>query len=129
MALRIALDTNRYVDFCIGDAGTISYIRRAREIFLPFIVVAELRAGFAVGIKQEKNAQTLSRFLHSPRVNILFADEQTTHHYASIYSKLRELGKPVPTNDLWIASLVVQHDLVLLSRDKHFKLIPQIPII
>jgi tRNA(fMet)-specific endonuclease VapC len=33
---------------------------------------------------------------------------------------------PIPTNDLWIAALVIQRDLVLLTRDAHFKHLPQL---
>ena len=30
------------------------------------------------------------------------------------------------SNDLWIAALVIQHDLILLTRDAHFKSVPQL---
>jgi predicted nucleic acid-binding protein len=40
--------------------------------------------------------------------------------------QLRRQGTPIPTNDLWIASLVLQHDLVLCARDRHFDHLPQI---
>jgi predicted nucleic acid-binding protein len=35
-------------------------------------------------------------------------------------------GTPIPTHDIWIAALVVEHGLTLLSRDKHFDRLPQI---
>jgi len=38
----------------------------------------------------------------------------------------REQGTPIPTNDLWIASLVAQYNLMLFSRDRHFDVIPQL---
>jgi hypothetical protein len=31
-----------------------------------------------------------------------------------------------PDNDLWIAPLVLEHDLVLITRDRHFERIPQV---
>jgi predicted nucleic acid-binding protein len=68
----------------------------------------------------------LTRFLNSPRVRVLYTDEQTTHHYASLFRQLRDQGTPIPTNDLWIAALVIQHDLILCSRDRHFDALPQI---
>jgi predicted nucleic acid-binding protein len=40
--------------------------------------------------------------------------------------QLRRQGTPIPTNDLWIAALVLQHDLVLCARDRHFDHLPQI---
>ena len=57
---------------------------------------------------------------------MLFADEQTTFHYARIFRQLREQGTPIPTNDIWIAALVQQHDLLLCSRDAHFDVLPQL---
>ena len=94
---------------------------------MPFVVLAELRAGFAAGTRGAKNEAGLTRFLQSPRVRLVFADEQTTNHYARLFAFLRKRGSPVPTNDLWIAALVMQHDLVLLTSDAHFERIPQVP--
>ena len=127
MALRLALDANRYVDFCKGQTAAVEPLRKAQEIVLPFIVLAELRAGFRLGNRRDKNEAILARFLQSPRVAVLFADEGTTHFYAELFAELRQAGTPIPTNDLWIAALVVQHDLTLLTRDKHFDRLPRIP--
>ncbi|MEK6543655.1 MAG: ATP-dependent Clp protease proteolytic subunit, partial [Elusimicrobiota bacterium] len=80
----------------------------------------------AAGTKGKKNEAKLTEFLNSPRVRVLYADEQTTHHYARIFAQLRSQATPIPTNDLWIAALTIQHDLLLLSRDAHFNRIPQI---
>jgi len=56
----------------------------------------------------------------------LYADEQTTHHYASVFAQLRRQGTPIPTNDIWIAAIVLQHDLALLTSDAHFSSLPQL---
>lgn len=101
-------------------------LRRADEVYLPFVVLAELRAGFRAGRLSGQNEAVLSRFLNSPRVKVLFADDQTTHHYARLFVQLRAAGAPVPTNDLWIAALALQHDLVLVTRDERLLRIPQI---
>ena len=127
--MRLALDTNAYADSAAGRPRIAEVLRRCEEIHLPFIVLAELRAGFAAGTLGRKNEAKLSEFLGSPRVRILLADEQTTHHYGAIYAQLRKAGTPVPTNDLWIAALVVQHDLPLLSSDRHFAAIPQVLLV
>ncbi len=126
MALRLALDTNRYTDLCRGDSDVVTLIEHAEAVFLPFVVVAELRAGFAVGRRGAENERVLRRFLAKPATAILLADEQTTHHYATLFRQLREQGTPIPTNDLWIAALVAQHGLSLCARDRHFDHLPQI---
>ncbi len=125
--MRFAIDTNRYVDFCRGEESIVRAVRLAREILVPFVALAELRAGFACGTKAQQNASVLTRFLAKPRVSVLFADEGTTHQYANLFRQLRVQGTPIPTNDLWIAALSVQHNLLLASKDAHFDQLPQIP--
>ena len=124
--MRIALDTNAYVAYFRNDPEMLERIRQADVISVPFVVLGELRGGFLGGRHSEQNERRLAEFLNSPRVQPLFPDEQTTHHYARLYLQLRKQGTPIPTNDLWIAALVVQHDLMLCSRDTHFDHLPQL---
>ncbi len=126
MAVRLALDTNRYTDLCRGDRSVVQAVETAPEIWLPFVVLGELRAGFAVGSQGPRNEAVLRRFLLKPGVGVLYADDQTTHHYAALYRQLRKQGTPIPTNDMWIAALVLQHSLILLARDVHFDALPQL---
>lgn len=124
--MKVALDTNRYVDLCKGASPTLELLATAERVFLPFVVLAELRAGFAVGRHGTENETVLRRFLSKEGVRVLYADDRTTQHYAAVYRQLRRQGTPIPTHDLWIAALVLQHDLVLHSRDRHFDRLPQI---
>ena len=126
--MNVALDTNAYSDFMRGAAERVELVRTVRAIVLPLIVLGELRAGFAAGNRESTNAANLQRFLASPRVSVLAPDEQTTHYYAQLHRQLRDNGRPIPTNDLWIAALAVQHDLVLCTSDRHFRQIPQLVI-
>jgi tRNA(fMet)-specific endonuclease VapC len=127
--VRVALDTNRYVDLCKGVDETIEILEQADEILMPFAVLGELRAGFVHGRREAENERVLRRFLLKDGVRVLFADDQTTHHYASVFRQLRKQGTPIPTNDMWIAALVLQHNLVLHARDKHFDHLPQIILV
>jgi tRNA(fMet)-specific endonuclease VapC len=124
--VRVALDTNRYVDLCKGLAETMTVLEEAEAVVVPFIVLGELRAGFAHGRRQAENERTLRRFLLKDGVQVLYADDQTTHHYAALFLQLRKQGTPIPTNDMWLAALVLQHNLVLHARDKHFDHLPQV---
>lgn len=124
--MRVALDTNRYIDLCRGDVLVSELVARAEAVFLPFVVVGELRAGFAAGARARANERTLQRFLAKPRVDVLFATEATTHQYATLFSQLRAQGTPIPTNDLWIAALTLENSLALLTRDRHFEHLPQL---
>ena len=124
--MRVALDTNRYVDLCKGVGETVALLEEADAILLPFVVLGELLAGFVLGRHQAENERILRRFLSKAGVAVLFADEQTTHHYASVFRQLRKQGTPIPTKDMWLAALVLQHNLALHARDKHFDHLPQL---
>jgi tRNA(fMet)-specific endonuclease VapC len=124
--MKIALDTNAYSDLMRGDAARAQIVRSATHLYMPLIVLAELRAGFIAGNQESANAANLQRFLGRSRVSILLPDEQTTHHYAQLNFQLRGRGIMIPTNDLWIAALALQHNLVLCTSDKHFTHLPQL---
>ncbi|MGA2021169.1 MAG: hypothetical protein ABSH02_11315 [Candidatus Sulfotelmatobacter sp.] len=99
--MRLALDTRRYTDLCRGNASVVETVELADEVWLPFIVLGELRAGFAVGSLRlggqgPRNEAVLRRFLLKSGVGVLYADEQT-------------------------------HSLVLCARDVHFDVLPQLP--
>lgn len=124
--MKILIDTNRYSDFAKGEKTAVETFTTADRIFVPFVVVAELRAGFRSGTISQRNEAVLVRFLANERVEVLYADAQTTHIYAETFARLRRNGTPIPTNDLWIAALAIQHSLPLCSRDAHFEKVPQI---
>jgi tRNA(fMet)-specific endonuclease VapC len=91
--------------------------------FMPGFAVGRL----VLGSPGPRNEAVLRRFLMKSGVGVLYADEQTTHHYGAVYRQLRKQGTPIPTNDMWIAALVLQHSLVLCARDTHFDALPQLP--
>jgi tRNA(fMet)-specific endonuclease VapC len=124
--VKLAVDTNAYGAAARSEPKVSALLRAADRVILPFVALAELRAGFAAGTIGRRNEAALTRFLAAPRVEVQYADEQTTHHYAALFAQLRRQGTPIPTNDLWIAALVLQHDLVLCTSDSHFDKLPQI---
>ncbi len=127
--MKLAIDANRYTDFCRGVPEAVRPIQLADQLFMPFVVLAELRAGFLMGSASRANEKLLREFLRSARVSILLPDETTTRVYAALFLQLRTAGTPIPTNDLWIASIVIQHDLCLLTRDRHFEQVKQLSIV
>ena len=124
--MRVALDTNRYVDLCRGSAETAALLATAEARYLPFAVLAELRAGFALGRRAAENEQVLRRFLLKDGVSVLFPDEQTTHHYAAVFRQLRRQGTPIPTNDIWIAAVSAREAATVLTFDGHFAAIGRV---
>ena len=125
--MNIAIDANRYRDFCDNDLVAVDYVQIADHIYLPYVSLTELRAGFLCGSRARNNEQVLTRFLNSTRVSVLYPTDQTTRQYAQIFCQLRRQRTPMPTNDIWIAALVIENNLTLFSRDHHFDHLPQIP--
>ena len=44
----------------------------------------------------------------------------TAEHYSNIFLQLKKSGKPIPTNDIWIAASAMENDMPLATFDKHF---------
>jgi predicted nucleic acid-binding protein len=124
--LRILLDTSAFSGFMRGDEGAVTAVRQAEELVLTPIVLGELLSGFLAGGRERHNRELLARFLESPRVRIEPMDGGTAERYAAIHAYLRSRGTPVPTNDLWIAAVAMQHGLTVATTDRHFANIPQI---
>ena len=124
--MNIVLDTNAYSELVKGSARVAQAMSRAARVVVPFIVLAELRAGFAVGSKRALNEKQLDVFLAKPGVEVMHTNDDTVLVYAAIYAQFRKSGRMIPTNDIWIAALAMQHHLVLCSDDAHFDHLPQI---
>ncbi len=100
----ILLDTNAYAAFKRGDEDAVEIIRHAPRIGISVVVLGELLAGFAAGTREATNRRELQQFLRSDRVLVLTVDGDTAQRYSVVYLNLRRKGRPIPTNDLWIAA-------------------------
>lgn len=60
---------------------------------------------------------------------VLYPDDGTSHHYANLHKQPRTQATPIPTNDIWIAALAIQHLLLLYTRGSHFEKLPQLAIL
>ena len=123
--MRVALDTNAYSDFMRG-LKWLEAVQQAKKVCLPLFVLGELRAGFLQGNRNTRNEADLERFINTSRVEVLLPDSNTSRHYSVLVAQLRKQGTPIPTNDIWIAALCIQFDLIFCSSDEHFDHIPQL---
>ena len=129
MQTALALDTNAYSALQRGSAKQlIELVNKTSDIALTLVVIAELKAGFKKGSQTNQNRAKLARFLQDPRVSILIPDEQTAETYAELWSELATKGNPIPTNDVWIAALCLQHGYTLATSDQHFDNVPLLQI-
>jgi tRNA(fMet)-specific endonuclease VapC len=124
--MRVAVDTNRLTDLFQGDAQLAEQMGTCEEVWIPLMALAEIKAGFYGGDRLNRNEALLRSLLARDTVGILFPGRETAEHYARLFVQLKRAGTPVPDNDLWIAALALEHDLMLITRDRHFKRIPQL---
>ena len=52
--------------------------------------------------------------------DILPITPEVARKYGEIKARLAAKGRPIPTNDIWIASIALVHGLTLVSADAHF---------
>lgn len=104
----ILLDTNAYVAYRNEQRPIIEVIQHAELIGISPIVLGELLSGFEGGNRVKKNREELQRFLQSSRIRIFSITSDTAKFYAQIYASLSSKGKPIPTNDMWIAAQALE---------------------
>lgn len=113
------LDTNAVSAFADADAGVLRHLQDPSvAISLPVVVLGEYR----YGVKSSRQRATREKWLDDLEANcsVLDITAETSRVYAEIRHELRQAGQPIPENDLWIAALVRQHRMPLLSNDAHF---------
>ena len=114
------LDANAYSQLMRGRAQVADLVRSAEEILLSAVVVGELMYGFRRGPHFDSNVADLRAFLSSPYVSFVPVGEVTADRYARIATLLRAKGRPIPTNDVWIAAHAMETGADLISADRHF---------
>ena len=112
------LDANIVIALIGKEPQIAERLKAAGEVLVPSIVMGELYFGACKSNRVAENLARLDRFA-ADNV-ILGVDNQTARRFGEIENRLRRRGRPVPENDIWIAAIAVRHDVILISRDKHF---------
>lgn len=117
---RIAFDTSAYTALKQGNQEIMDILERADDVYLSPVVVGELLFGFKNGTKLSWNKDLLDKFIDRGVMVSRFSSE-TSDIYSDIIYDLKKKGRPIPTNDVWIAAQSMEQGSVLLTLDKHFK--------
>lgn len=125
----ICIDTNAYSEFQRGNRDAVSVIEAADHIWFPVVAIGELKAGFLNGNRLVYNEQMLSQFLGSSAVSLAALTLDTCQTYAIIGTRLRKLGLPIPSNDIWIAACAMELGCAVLTFDAHFKRIEGLRVV
>jgi len=127
MSGRYLLDTNVIIDLLGNEAAVRTMLGEAEEAFVSSIAIGELYYGAEKSTRPEENVSRIEQF--AAITTVLGCDTQTARHYGQIKNMLRAKGRPIPENDLWIAAVARQHALTLVTRDKHFNEIEDLPTV
>lgn len=115
------LDTNIVIAIIAQDDSVTSRIASFNHIFIPNIVIGELYFGAHNSKQKEKNISVIESIASNYAVVSCGAD--TAKHYGAIKYELKKMGKPIPENDIWIAALARQYNMIVVTRDSHFNYI------
>jgi predicted nucleic acid-binding protein len=119
--MKLLLDTSAYSALMRGHMDVADRVRRAESIVLSTVVAGELLFGFRAGNRLDENQRQFRRFLDNPYVSILPVSLVTADRFARIGASLRAKGRPIPSNDIWIAAHALESGAELLSADEHFE--------
>ena len=117
---KICLDTSAYEKIFFAKSSVINYAKSASQILVPITVYGELLYSFKNGSRLEWNLKRMTDFLNQPLVKIINTSEETADIYSDIRLGLKQKGKPIPENDIWIAAHCLENGAVLVTYDKHF---------
>jgi tRNA(fMet)-specific endonuclease VapC len=113
-------DTSAYSQMVRGQKEVVKVMGELKEIFIPVIVLGELVFGFFGGKNSEENMISLDNFMSRSYVHALSVDALTSGIYAQLAHEAKQAGVSLSNNDIWIASLAIQHDVKVLTTDKDF---------
>lgn len=118
--MRLLLDTNAYTALRRGEPVVSGLVRSAERILFSTIVAGELIYGFRHGSRAEHNIRELRAFLDHAYVELLPVSLVTADRFGRIAAGLRKKGRPIPSNDIWIAAHAMESGAELVSFDEHF---------
>lgn len=118
MSGRYLLDTNIVIALFAGEPQVRQHLELNPDLFLSSIVIGELYFGACASSRKAANLRRIDDLVQG--LEVLGCDLETARQYGDVKNDLRQKGRPIPENDVWIATIALQHGLTLVSRDTHF---------
>jgi tRNA(fMet)-specific endonuclease VapC len=117
----VILDTNAVSALADGSVALEKALGGTDVLSVPVVVLGEFGFGILGSRHRARYEAWLTELMENCRVLPIEVD--TARHYAALRLDLKRRGRPVPSNDVWIAALAVEHGLQVVSRDEHFDVI------
>ena len=126
---KLVLDTNVLIAFLQNPEDFAERFSGYDVIILPPVVLGEFRAGLFDTKVGRENRKAIDAFLQNPAVKACPMRDNTSLCYAKVFQALRKAGKPIPTNDIWIAAATQENGAALATDDGHFRAVPLLQIV
>jgi tRNA(fMet)-specific endonuclease VapC len=121
-----ALDSTTAIRYLNGDRDVIKKVLALPKIVLPLIVVGELLFGAENSSRSLENYSRYLQFINT--CTVIPMGKETCIFYSRTRCSLKQRGRPIPDNDIWIASQCLEHKWKLITDDEHFKYVDDLAI-
>ena len=126
----LLVDTNVLISFIEkGDEELGNVLSKYDELVVSPVILGEYRAGIFETKRGRESLAALEQFLEADSVREVEMTGKTSVYYAKIFQDLKTKGKPIPTNDIWIAATALERGLELCSFDDHFSSIAMLQFV
>lgn len=113
------VDTNAIIRVLKGQTELFPIFDDLENLFVSSISVGELMYGASLSKKKEENSENYMSFCE--QMKIIFPDGKIAKKYGEIKAQLKNDGRPIPENDIWIAATAMAGNLVLITEDSDFE--------
>ena len=128
MKSRILLDSNVVIQCVNGRADMSEWLSQAETVYLSPVVIAECLAGLRDTAKDKLRRGYLERLFRMPVCSHPPITSETAKHYVQVWQLLADMGRPIPTNDIWIAAQTLELNATLVTSDSHFTAVPLLDV-
>ena len=123
----IVLDTNAIISLLGGNRNVADMLDEEQSVIVPSIVCGEFEAGTQGTSRRERESlAAFNGLLRLSHFSVAAISRRTSRIYARLYSLLKRAGTPIPTNDIWIAAVAIEHEGVILTNDRHLLSVPRL---
>ena len=120
------VDTNVIIRFFKGQTELFSLFDDMEKLYVSSVSVGELMYGAELSKKSDFNRENY--FCFCKQMKVLYPDLEIAKSYGKIKASLKEKGKPIPENDIWIAATCHAADLTLITADSDFDFVDEISV-
>jgi predicted nucleic acid-binding protein len=96
---------------------------------LSAITYAELQAGVLAATDLRTRSDRLATVEFAASYELLPVDAAAARHWARLRIELRDAGRAMKVNDLWIASVALAHDLPVVTQDHDFDVLADLGLL